>query len=35
MIRQLIRALLTFEQPTLDYCPQHGGWYPPSHWNDH
>lgn len=35
MIRHLIRALRAFEQPVMNYCPRHGGWYPPSHWLDH
>lgn len=32
MIRDLIRALLAFEQPPMNYCARCAWWYPPSHW---
>lgn len=35
MIARLFLALFAFEQPPMDYCPQHGGWYPPSHFPCH
>lgn len=25
-------VLCVFRQPVMNYCPQHAGWYPPSHW---
>lgn len=28
----LVAALHVFQQPVMNYCPQHAGWYPPSHW---
>lgn len=30
MIRRLLAAI-GYEFPPLDYCPRHGGHYPPSH----
>ena len=31
MIRRILAAMLGYEQPPLDYCPNCAGHYPPSH----